>query len=87
MARNEPGVGASRERRIVAALIAFTLLVSTLPYALGYFLAPVMGPQGNATFIGTPYNIDDYCNYLSWLRQMADGRFFLHNMFTTDHAE
>ena len=72
------------ERRIVTALIAFTLLVSTLPYALGYFLAPVMGLQGGATFIGTPYNIDDYCNYLSWLRQMADGRFFLHNMFTTD---
>ena len=72
------------ERRIVIALIAFTLLVSTLPYALGYFLAPVMGLQGGATFIGTPYNIDDYCNYLSWLRQMADGRFFLHNMFTTD---
>ena len=71
------------ERRIVAALIAFTLLVTTLPYALGYFLAPVMGP-GGTTFIGTPYNIDDYCNYLSWLRQMADGRFFLHNMFTTD---
>ena len=73
------------ERRLVAALIAFTLLVSTLPYALGYFLAPVMGPGGGrATFIGTPYNIDDYCNYLAWLRQMADGRFFLHNMFTTD---
>jgi len=73
------------EKRLVAALIAFTLLVSTLPYALGYFLAPMMGPGGSrATFIGTPYNIDDYCNYLSWLRQMADGRFFLHNMFTTD---
>ena len=76
---------ASSERRLVVALIAFTLLVSTLPYALGYYLAPVMGTQGGlATFIGTPYNIDDYCNYLSWLRQMADGRFFLHNMFTTD---
>ena len=71
------------ERRLVLALIAFTLLVTTLPYLLGYYLAPVMG-RGNATFIGTPYNIDDYCNYLSWLRQMADGRFFLHNMFTTD---
>ena len=73
------------ERRVVAGLIAFTLLVTTLPYVLGYFLAPVMGAQGSsATFIGTAYNIDDYCNYLSWLRQMADGRFFLHNMFTTD---
>ena len=79
----EWGAGGRSERRLVLALIAFTLLVTTLPYLLGYYLAPVMG-RGNATFIGTPYNIDDYCNYLSWLRQMADGRFFLHNMFTTD---
>ena len=44
-----------------------------------------MGQGGSPSyFIGTPYNIDDYCNYLSWLRQMADGRFFLHNLFTTD---
>jgi len=84
-AMNRAPTASRAERRLVAALIAFTLLVSTLPYALGYFLAPVMGPGGSrATFIGTPYNIDDYCNYLSWLRQMADGRFFLHNMFTTD---
>jgi hypothetical protein len=83
-APNSGGVrGGRAERRLVLALIAFTLLVTTLPYLLGYYLAPVMG-RGNATFIGTPYNIDDYCNYLSWLRQMADGRFFLHNMFTTD---
>ena len=74
---------ASFEPRLVAALIALTLLASCLPYALGYFLAPVMG-RGGATFIGTPYNIDDYCNYLSWLRQMADGHFFIHNLFTTD---
>ena len=67
------------EKRLVAALIAFTLFVSTLPYLLGYFITPP-----GTYFIGTPYNIDDYCNYLSWLRQMADGRFFLHNMFTTD---
>ncbi len=74
---------ASFEPRLVAALIAFTLLVTCLPYALGYFLAPVMG-GGGAMFVGTPYNIDDYCNYLSWLRQMADGHFFIHNLFTTD---
>ena len=49
------------------------------------FLAPVMGEGGRGSFfIGTPYNIDDYCNYLSWLRQMADGHFFIHNLFTTD---
>lgn len=71
------------EPRLVAALIAVTLLASCLPYALGYFLAPVMG-RGGAMFVGTPYNIDDYCNYLSWLRQMAEGHFFIHNLFTTD---
>ena len=78
-----PGVGA--ENRLVASLIFFTIFVSCLPYALGYFLAPVMGEGGHpAFFIGTAYNIDDYCNYLSWLRQMADGHFFIHNLFTTD---
>ena len=79
----EGPVGAGGERRLVLALTLFTLLATSLPYALGYYLAPVMG-EGRTTFIGTPYNIDDYCNYLSWLRQMADGRFFLHNMFTTE---
>ena len=90
--KNAPGpspaaeVGASSaERRLVAALIVFTLTVTCLPYALGYFLAPVMGAGGKpAFFIGTAYNIDDYCNYLSWLRQMADGHFFIHNLFTTE---
>ena len=78
------GVRAS-ERRLVAALIAVSVLASCLPYALGYFLAPAMGEGGRASvFIGTAYNIDDYCNYLSWLRQMGDGHFFLHNLFTTD---
>ena len=73
-----PGVGAT-ERRIIGALIALTLFASSLPYLLGYFIVPP-----GATFIGTAYNIDDYCNYLSWLRQMGDGHFFLHNLFTTD---
>ncbi len=88
--RNKEGAASSAptggtERRIITALILFTILATCLPYALGYFLAPVMGEGGRPSFfIGTPYNIDDYCNYLSWLRQMADGHFFLHNLFTTD---
>ena len=78
------GVGAS-ERRLITFLITLTVFVTCLPYAWGYFLAPVMGEGGHDSFfIGTAYNIDDYCNYLSWLRQMADGHFFLHNLFTTD---
>ncbi len=76
---------AGSEQRLVSTLIAVTVFVTCLPYALGYFLAPVMGEGGKQSFfIGTAYNIDDYCNYLSWLRQMADGHFFLHNLFTTD---
>jgi len=73
-----PEVGTT-ERRIIGALIALTLFASSLPYLLGYFIVPP-----GASFIGTAYNIDDYCNYLSWLRQMGDGHFFLHNLFTTD---
>ncbi len=84
-AASVPLPAAGAEQRIVVALIAFTVFATCLPYALGYFLAPVMGEDGRSSFfIGTAYNIDDYCNYLSWLRQMADGHFFLHNLFTTD---
>jgi len=67
------------EPRLVAALISLTLFAAALPYLLGYFITPP-----GTFFVGTVYNIDDYCNYLSWLRQMADGRFFLHNLFTTE---
>lgn len=71
--------GSYWERRIVAGLIALTLLLTSLPYLLGY----ASRPRG-MRFIGTVYNIDDYCNYLSWVRQTADGHFFFHNLFTTD---
>ena len=56
-----------------------TLFAACLPYLLGYFSTPP-----GTFFVGTVYNIDDYCNYLSWLRQMADGHFFLRNLFTTE---
>ncbi len=77
-ASSVPTVGLT-EKRLVAALIAFTLFAACLPYLLGYFITPP-----GTFFIGTAYNIDDYCNYLSWLRQMADGHFFLRNLFTTE---
>ena len=67
------------ERRVVALLIGATLLLTSLPYLLGYFSTPL-----GMRFIGTAYNIDDFCNYLSWLRQNADGYFFYHNLFATD---
>ena len=80
-----PETSGASERRLITFLITLTVFITCLPYAWGYFLAPVMGEGGReSSFIGTAYNIDDYCNYLSWLRQMADGHFFLHNLFTTD---
>jgi hypothetical protein len=67
------------ERRIIVGLIVLTLLLTSLPYLLGYYSTPL-----GYRFIGTAYNIEDYCNYLSWIRQTADGHFFLHNLYTTD---
>ncbi len=67
------------ERRIVLSLIAAALLLASLPYALAYAITPP-----GTRFVGAAYNIDDYCNYLSWVRQTMDGRFFLHNQFTTE---
>ena len=67
------------EPQIVISLIAITLFLTGLPYLLGCYITPP-GMQ----FVGTAYNIDDYCNYLSWLRQTMDGHFFLYNLFTTE---
>ncbi len=79
MRSSQSDPAAQGERRLVFTLIALTLLAVCLPYLLGYFSTPP-----GAFFVGTVYNIDDYCNYLSWLRQMADGHFFLRNLFTTE---
>ncbi len=67
------------ERRLVVGLALAALLLACLPYAFGYAITPP-----GTRFIGTAYNIDDYCNYLSWVRQTMDGRFFFHNQFTTE---
>ncbi len=74
-----PKPPSSAETRIVVGVILLTLFLTGLPYLLGYYITPP-GTQ----FIGTAYNIDDYCNYLSWLRQAMDGHFFLRSLFTTD---
>jgi hypothetical protein len=34
--------------------------------------------------VGTVYNVEDYCVYLSWARQAADGQMWIRDMFTTD---
>jgi hypothetical protein len=73
----------TQERERVIALIVAVIVCTTIPYLMGYATASSFPPPG-AQFIGSVYNIDDYCNYLSWLRQTMDGHFFLHNLFTTE---
>ncbi len=56
------------------------MLLASFPYIFGYGIAP-----HGYKFIGCTYNPDDVCVYLSWMRQAADGHFFLRNLFTTEH--
>jgi hypothetical protein len=67
------------ERSIVFWLAFAVLLLCCIPQFIGYVAG---GPR--APFIGSPYNIDDYCVYLSWLKQTAAGHLFVRNLFTTD---
>ncbi len=74
-----PAAAPSLERRLVLGLLLATLFLASLPYAFAYAITPP-----GTRFVGTAYNIDDYCNYLSWVRQTMDGHFFFHNQFTTE---
>lgn len=67
------------ERRVAFYVIAAALFFSTLPYLLGYALS-----RPDYQFVGQAYNIDDYCVYLSWTRQAADGHFYARDLFTTE---
>ncbi|HEX5324537.1 MAG TPA: hypothetical protein VFW40_12170, partial [Capsulimonadaceae bacterium] len=67
------------ERRVATYLIVIALILSCLPNLLGYSIS-----RPDYQFIGQSYNIDDFCVYLSWTRQAADGHFFGANLFTTD---
>ena len=53
--------------------------LSCVPYIIGYALVPA-----GFSFIGTTFNTDDALVYLSWMRQAADGHFFIRNLFTTE---
>ena len=55
------------------------MLLASLPYILGYGIAPP-----GYKYLGFTYIVDDCCVYLSWMRQAADGHFFLRNLFTTE---
>lgn len=55
------------------------VLLSSVPYVWGMLIRPP-GHQ----FLGLTHNIDDGAVYLSWMRQAADGHFFIRNLFTND---
>jgi hypothetical protein len=72
--RSAPG-----DRRFYVGIGALALLLSSAPYLYGWFHTPP-----GTVYTGLTYNIDDSCVYLSWMRQAENGRFFLHNQFSTD---
>jgi hypothetical protein len=65
---------------IVLGLILLTVLIVALPSLIGF---AANGPD--KSYVGVAYNIDDSLVYDSWVRQAADGHFFIRNLFTTDH--
>ena len=67
------------EYRWVVWVSLAIVVAASFPYLIGYGTAPP-----GYRFIGLTYNIDDACVYLSWMRQAADGHFFLRNLFTTE---
>ena len=59
-------------------LAAFALLLTLLPYLVGYAAA------GNNRFLWLGANIDDAAVYFSWMRQGQSGSLHVLNQFTTD---
>ncbi|MCL5105235.1 MAG: hypothetical protein M1133_14140 [Armatimonadetes bacterium] len=68
----------SERNWVLAWAIAVVLLAST-PYLVGVRITP----QGYH-FLGLTHNIDDGAVYISWMRQAADGHFFIRNLFTNE---
>ena len=52
---------------------------ASVPYIVGYAITPA-----GYHYLGFSYDFDDICAYLSWMRQAAEGHFFLQNLFTTE---
>ncbi|MCE5200638.1 hypothetical protein LLG39_16860 [bacterium] len=67
------------ERRWVFAWAVAIVVISSLPYLWGILITPK-----NYHFLGLTHNIDDGAVYLSWMRQAADGHFFIRNLFTSE---
>ncbi len=67
------------ELRLVLLLGAAIAILSSVPYLYGLAATPP-----GYSFLGLTHNIDDAAVYLSWMRQAADGHFFISNLFTNE---
>ena len=68
----------SADARIAVIIGASALLLTCVPYLIGYFAA------GKNHFLWLGGNIDDAAVYLSWMRQGESGSLRQFNRFTTD---
>jgi hypothetical protein len=69
----------SAERRWAWGCALAVVTLASLPYLLLWAITPP-----GALFWGFVNNPDDHCVYLAWMRQAAEGHFFLRNLFTGD---
>jgi hypothetical protein len=67
------------EIRLVFLLATLITVLSSVPYLYGLAITPP-----GYSFLGLTHNIDDAAVYLSWMRQAADGHFFIRNLFTNE---
>lgn len=74
--------GESSEIRWVLGWAIAIVMLASLPYLFGLGITPP-----GYHFLGYAHNIDDAAVYLSWMRQAADGHFYIRNLFTNEpHA-
>ena len=66
------------DAKIAAAIGLFALLLTCIPYLVGYFAA------GKNHFLWLGANVDDASVYFSWIRQGETGSLHQLNRFTTD---
>ncbi|CEK14031.1 hypothetical protein [Chthonomonas calidirosea] len=74
----KPTVLRESENRWALSLIGLTLLLTLIPYLIGY------GLSNGRHYLWLGYNLDDACVYLSWMKQAAQGHLRQHNLFTTE---
>jgi len=66
-------------RRHLLLLITTIVLTTWLPYIFGWWLTP---PE--TRYFWLIYNPDDQNVHLMWARQAMEGKFFFHDLFTTE---